>query len=147
VNEQGSPAPTPTITPELVAAVAAAIGQQRPAEPPAPNGYRLGGPPASNVINLDEQLASIDTSAQKVLLDGHTYTVRRDLTPREAGQWAKLAEAGEELKCWAMLVGEADAQRLNDYTETLPTLKSNRVVAQLAVIAGVATQTGAQGEA
>lgn len=151
MTEQGSPAPE--ISPDLVAAVAAAMAAQQPAEPPT-NGYRLGGPaPDPTVIDLDEQLARIDTAPQKVRLNGHTYSVRRDFTTEQANALLKLAQSagddpGAELKFWAELLGAEDAGRLQDYTATLPMAKANLVGQQLAVAAGLGQAiSGALGEA
>jgi hypothetical protein len=151
VTEQGSPAPE--ISPEIMAAVAAAMAQQS-TEPPAPNGYRLGGPPApTNVINLDEQLARIDTSPQPILLDGHTYLVRRDFTAPEANKLVNTAAAADEspeasVAWWSQIVGAEDAVRLTEYIETLAMAKANAVVTQFGVAAGLGgAMRGALGEA
>jgi hypothetical protein len=151
VTEQGSPAPE--ISPEIMAAVAAAMAAQKPAEPPAPNGFRLGGQRLpSNVINLDEQLAAIDTDPQPILLNGHTYLVRRDFTAPEANRLVNTAAEADQsaeasVAWWTNLVGAQDAVRLTEYIETLPMAKANAVVTQFGVAAGLGQAMGALGEA
>lgn len=140
MTEQGSPAPE--ISPELMAAVQAAMAQQS-AEPPAPNGYRLGGPaPAPNVIDLDAQLARIDTAPQPIRLGGYTYMVRRDFTTAEANALVKLAQTADdnpesEIEFWAALVGLEDARRLQAFTESLPMAKAQTIGAQFGAAAGL----------
>lgn len=129
-------------------------GQAPPSAVP-PNGFiasSITKGHASNVINLDEQLARIDVSPQPVVLGGHVYRVRRDFTATQGTALLALSTLADgvpekEIEFWAALVGSDDAARIRDFTAELEYLKAQRVVAQILVAAGLGTASGALGEA
>jgi hypothetical protein len=131
--------------------IAEILAAQQHTAPPAPNGYTVRVQD-SNVIDLDAQLAAIDTGPQPVRLNGHTYQVRRNFTAAEARAIMGLAAKGDdspedELRLWTALVGAEDAERLRNVTENLPNLHAQRIIAQIWVAAGLGQAGGALGEA
>lgn len=158
VPEQPSDTPDPALVASVVAALQAVQGggqsaadrldlSQVPYTPPTQNGAAR-----TDVIDLDAQLDLIDTSPQPVRLGGHVYRVRRDFTPRGVAKVLQLASKADgspeaERTFWAELVGENDAQRIQEYTAELEQVKITRVVAQLAAAAGIqGLAGGGQGE-
>lgn len=154
-HPQGSP-PSTEYSPEMLAQAAAFLQQaQGPAAVPLPdgtNGYPYRPRPDPRVIDLDEQLAGIDTKPQPVKLGGHVYRVRRDFTAKQGAAVMAMAMAADssldaELAFWAELVGSEDAPRIREFTDGLEQLKVARVVAQLMVAAGLGQAGGGAGEA
>lgn len=154
---QGSPPPVPGMSDEqmqqVIGEIRAMGEKQQKASVTAPNGYTIRAQD-STVIDLDEQLATIDTSPQQVRVAGHTYRVRRDFTPAEARDVIRMAgkaddSLDDERRFWATLVGDEDAERLRDLTETLPNLHGQRIIGQIWVASGLAGEApgGKLGEA
>lgn len=78
---------------------------------------------AGRVIDLDAQLAVRMLDPVPVRLGGHVYEVRTDLTPREATQALAAFRATKDTEGWALLLGEADAKRLDEYLDDVPKQK------------------------
>jgi hypothetical protein len=100
---------------------------------------------AGRVIDLDAQLAARMLEPALVQLGGHVYKVRTDLTPKQVTQVMAHFRAGEDVKGWSVLLGAADAKRLDKYLDDQPSQKVDWMVRALwrasVVLAGYAKDT------
>lgn len=113
-----------------------------------------GSPPkndttASDEWDLDALLAKNRLDPVQVKLGGHTYSVRRDLRPREIDTfWSILNknDPTQDVTGFAILLGdcdndgvydEAEARRFIGVADTLPLEHRNLVVRKFVVAAGL----------
>lgn len=96
----------------------------------------------AGTIDLDVLLAKVDLSPVPVVLKGHTYQVRRDLTGEETVECFRLIDASKDAEALAMLVGE-DGEQLNMAFEKLPRQHMVLAVQQFLALAELTTTPAA----
>lgn len=95
----------------------------------------------ANFIDLDAALAARLLQPKPLVLRGHTYNIRTDLTGKQITEYLALVNKKEDEKALAMLVGARDAKKLNGILSDLPQAHANFVANEIHVAAGIVQGT------
>lgn len=100
----------------------------------------------TTITDLDALLKKRALKPKKVKFGGHVYKVRTDLTGKEISEYFKLAGDKQDREALALLVGDEDAERLNDALEGLPAQHMTLAVREFMVAAEIVNGVSESGE-